>query len=183
MDNNSNQPEVERSDRGTDGLHLLRRIDLKTYKKEEVEALWNRLKTQEYAFDDSTKGRGDIFVAGLIAPMTEHFEFGKDGYVLVANIQEKVNANIHFAVWNKTPISKIVQAGRELIDYLFIEYKLNRVSAFVPSFNDQTIRLATLLGFKYEGEVRGAFLTRDRYYGILIYGLLHSEYLRKEVIN
>jgi len=183
MDEHTNTLEKQRSDRGADGLHLLKRIDLKTYTKEEVEALWGRLKTQEYAFDDSTKNRPGLWVAGLAAPMTEHFEFGQDGYVQVANIQEKVSANIHFAVWNKTPISKIVQAGRELITYLFTEYKLNRVSAFISSFNDQTIRLATLLGFKYEGEVRGAFLTRERYYGILIYGLLHSEYLRKEVIN
>lgn len=183
MDERTDTPKVERGDRSTDGLHLLKRIDLKAYTKEEVEALWNRLKTQEYAFDDTTRNRPDLWVAGLVAPMTEHFEFGESGYASVVNIQEKVNANIHFAVWDKIPISKIVQAGRELIHYLFAEYKLNRVSAFVPSFNEQTIRLATLLGFKYEGEVRGAFLTGERYYGILIYGLLHSEYLRKEVIN
>ncbi len=70
MDNNSNKSEVERSDRGANDLRLLRWIDPKAITKEEVEKLWNNLKSQDYTFDDTTRGRGDICVAGMIAPQT-----------------------------------------------------------------------------------------------------------------
>ncbi|KKN34356.1 hypothetical protein LCGC14_0794470 [marine sediment metagenome] len=183
MDNGGNQPEVERGDRSTDGLHLLKWIDPKAITKEEVEKLWNNLKSQDYAFDDTTRDRGDIFVASMIAPQSMHFALGKDGHVSVQNIVPKVNANISLVTWNKVPISEIVEAGRELIKYLFDEYKLNRVSTFIPIFNEQAIRLVTLLGFKYEGEIRGIFLTGGKYYNTLIYGLLRSEYLRGEVTH
>ncbi len=183
MDNDSHQPEEQRSNRGANGLHLLRWIDPKTITKEEVEKLWGNLKSQDYTFDDVTRGRGDIFVAGMVAPQTEHFAFGEDGHVSVQNIVPKVNANIRLVTWNKVPISKTVEAGRELIKYLFNEYELNRVSAFIPTFSDQAIRLVTLLGFKYEGEVRGSFLTGGKYYGTTIYGLLRSEYFKKEVTH
>lgn len=183
MDNDSNQPEEQRSNSSVDGLHLLRWIDPKTITKEEVEKLWNNLKSQDYAFDDMTRGRGDIFVASMISPQSMHFTLGKSGHVSVQNIVPKVNANIRLITWNKIPISEIVEAGRELIKYLFDEYKLNRVSAFIPIFSDQAIRLVTLLGFKYEGEVRGSFLTGGKYYSTTIYGLLRSEYLRGEVTH
>jgi hypothetical protein len=161
----------------------LRWIDPRTLTKEGAEELWERLKSQDYAFDDTTRGRGDIFIASMVAPRAMHFAFGEDGHASAQNIVPKVSADIHFTVWNKVPISKIVEAGRELIKYLFDEYELNRISAFIPIFNEQSIRLATLLGFKYEGEVRGSFLTKGKYYSSVIYGLLRSEYLKREVIH
>lgn len=183
MDNDGNKSEVERSDRSVDDLHTLKRIDLKTYTKEEVELLWSRLKTQDYAFDDITRGRGDIFVVSMAAPQAIHFTFGEDGYVSVHNITPRVNANVRLITWNKIPIARVVEMGRELVKYLFDEYELNRVSAFIPTFNEQAIRVVTLLGFKYEGEVRGIFLTGGKYYSTLVYGLLRSEHFKKEVTH
>ncbi len=183
MDNDGNQPEVERSNSSANGLHLLKWIDPRAVTKEEVELLWSRLKTQDYAFDDITRGRGDIFVAGMAAPQAMHFAFGEDGYASVHNITPKVNANVRLITWNKVPIARVVEMGRELIKHLFDEYKLNRVSTFIPTFNEQGIRVATLLGFKYEGEVRANYLTGGKYYSTLIYGLLRSEHFRKEVTH
>lgn len=145
--------------------------------------LWQRMSTQDYIFDDLTRGNQNYFLQSLFDPGSEHFELGDDGIATANFIVPKVNANIHFAVWGAVPVQTVMAAGKELLAYLFHKYELNRITAICPVSNKNAIRFATLLRFKYEGELRKAFLSYGTYYNTALYGLLREEFVRSEVVQ
>lgn len=173
----------ERSSGGTDAVNLLKRIPLTKEYAPRIEWLWEHLKTCDYAFDDLTRGNSQFWVNKLTMPGSEHYEFGDDGYIMADGIIPLINANIHFALWNKVPMERVVAAGRELLSHLFEEYNLNRITAMVPVNNQPANRLSVLLKFRYEGELRKAFLFHKVYYNVSLYGLLREEFQRKEQVN
>src|SRR6266478_883717 len=71
-----------------------------------------------------------------------------------------------------------------LFNDLFTRYELNRLTAYIPAFNKQAIRMATIIGFRFEGELRRAFLSHGKYHNLQLYGLLQSEFCKRgEVRN
>ena len=181
MDDNGSNTEVQRSNSGGSDLHYLTRIDPLNYSREQVERLWTDLHKFPWAFSDTTRNRGDIFATSLFMPNTEHYKFGEDGYLAVHSIEHQGNATIHWAVWNKVSAHQILGAAKELLTHLFRTHKLERVTAAVPVYNKQAIRFNTLLGFKYEGEIRRGVLMDGKYHNVTIYGLLRKEFYAKEV--
>jgi hypothetical protein len=182
MDNFQDVVKVQSSERQSYPFHYLRRITPE-WKPERIQWLWEKLQTQEYAFDDPGRGRGDFFLARLFDPNTISFEFGEDGMVFATEIIRKVNAVIHFAVWGEVDQRDLILTARELLSFLFQEYGLVRVTGMIPSFNKATIRLATICGFKYEGEMRKAFLKNGTYHNLHIYGILRDEFMKREVLH
>jgi RimJ/RimL family protein N-acetyltransferase len=70
--------------------------------------------------------------------------------------------------------------GREVLEYI-IEYafdkmNLHRLEAEALEFNEISISLLEKLGFQPEGRLREAKYHNDKYWDILRYGLLKSEY-------
>ena len=181
MDNGNSVVEVQPSVSERRDLSLLKRIPLTKDYAPRIEWLWDHLKRCDYAFDDFSRGSSQVWMNKLVRPNSEHYEFGDDGYCMVDEIVPSLNANVHFAVWGKERVPEILSAGKELFDYLFTEYKLNRITAMVPVNNRQACRLAILMRFKFEGEIRKIFLFHGRYYNLTIYGLLRDEYYKKEV--
>lgn len=186
MDNDNHVDEVQSSERehsDLGSLKYLKRIPLVDSYKSRIEWLWEHLKTQDYAFDDFIRGNHLAWLALLFDPTSEHYEFGDEGYLVVRSIIPKLDAHIHFAVWGKRPLGDIIAAGKEIMTDVFQRHHLNRITAMVPVNNKQATRFATLMGFKYEGELRKAFLWHGQYYNVALYGLLHDEFFKKEVIN
>lgn len=142
--------------------------------------LWNKIKTQDYAFDDTTKDNHQIFLQQLFAPNTEAYEYGDAGFLLITGITPPVSALIHFVSWEDIEPAEILEVKRAVLNRLFTELKLMRVTAAIPSFNKQAIRLAMITGFRYEGELRKAFLSNGTYYNLHLYGLLRDEFARRE---
>jgi RimJ/RimL family protein N-acetyltransferase len=169
MDENTSILEVQRSGSEYNDLHLLKRIPLTKEYAPRIEWLWNKLKEQDYAFDDLTRGNSKFWMSKLVRPDTEHYEFNDDGYCVADGIIPGLNANVHFAVWGKPAINAIIAAGKELLNHLYSEYKLNRVTALCPTNHPTATRFATMLRFRYEGELRGAFLFHGKYYNVSIY--------------
>jgi len=180
MDNNTAVSEVQRVSSQRGDLRLLRRVnhlDASDANKRRIEWLWKQLQTQDYWFDDFTRGKPELFIATLFAPDTEHYEVGDDGYACVTQIRPECEAYVHFAVWNvQRDISLTLAAARELLDHLFATYQLNRITATMPVFNQKAIKFATLLGFKYEGDVRKVVRKNGVFYNLCVYGLLRDEY-------
>jgi RimJ/RimL family protein N-acetyltransferase len=69
-----------------------------------------------------------------------------------------------------------VEMCKELLGYLYDKHNLRRTTGLIPSFNRGARKLAVLLGYKFEGEFREAFLYKGEYHGIQIYGLLRTEF-------
>jgi len=67
-----------------------------------------------------------------------------------------------------------------LLDYVFYEMNLHRVSLKVFSFNDRAIRLYTKIGFQQEGSSRQCLFRDGQWHDIILMGLLQNEYFEKQ---
>ena len=155
-------------------------IDTSTFTGDQAEQLWRNIMREDYSFDDLTRDRPDLFLTSLLMPNSQHFLIGDDGYACATGIQHHVNAMLHFAMWRPIRPQEIRAAGRELINYLFETHRLHRITGLIPELNRSANRLAMLLHFKFEGQMRGMFLSHGKYTNLTIYGLLRTEFNRRE---
>jgi RimJ/RimL family protein N-acetyltransferase len=180
MDNDAVGVEVLGSEREGKGFRYLVPIEVASVTGDEIALLWQKLSTQDYSFDDNSRGRGELFVVGLTEPNSLHFRIQDSGYIQVRNAYQGSDASIHFALWDRNfPFSQAKEAGVEVLTHLFNEVKVNRVSGYIPVYNALAKRFATLLGFKFEGELRRSILYKGEYHNISIYGLLKEEFTRR----
>lgn len=68
------------------------------------------------------------------------------------------------------------EATSELINYLFSNYDLHRIQAFVWSGNEASRALALKLGFTHEGTARQARFKNGKFIDILNFGLSKNEW-------
>jgi hypothetical protein len=181
MDDNPNVSQMRSSDSTLSPVRSLTRIIALEWPPARLEWIWNMIQTQDYAFDDLSKGNAQVFLGPLFNDMNEWYEIGDDGIVMINGIVPKCQAFIHFALWGDIDIRELFPLQRELFNDLFQRHELNRLTAFIPAFNKQAIRFATLTGFKYEGELRKVFLKHGTYHNTHFYGLLRSEFYLREV--
>lgn len=167
------------------GLSLLAPINMATLGAEGMNALWQKVKTQDYAFDDFSRDKAVLFAASLAAVGSLHFELGKgQGYAVVRNLAASDNADLHYCVWDpKMSFKMILNAGGELVNFLFVQAKVHRVTASVPVYNENAARFATLLGFKFEGLIRQAVRYHNEYFDVKIFGLLRKDWETKYAIR
>ncbi|PAV29712.1 hypothetical protein CIL05_10090 [Virgibacillus profundi] len=64
-----------------------------------------------------------------------------------------------------------------LLDYVFLELNLHRVSLRVFSLNEKAIHLNSKLGFKQEGAIRQSLYRNGEWHDIIHMGILKEEYL------
>jgi hypothetical protein len=142
-----------------------------------------KLMTQDYAFDDLAKNNPQVFLGQLFDPMSEWYECGDDGLASFNGIIPRLSAFFHFVIWGDLGVRELFPLQRALFDDMFKRHQLNRLTAFIPAFNKQAIRMATISGFRYEGEMRKAFLKHGVYHNVHFYGLLREEFYKREVRN
>ncbi len=68
------------------------------------------------------------------------------------------------------------EAMKSLIDFAFNRMNLHRLEAEVIEFNKPSLKLMKTLGFKKEGTLREAKYFNGKYWNILRFGLLKSEW-------
>lgn len=178
MDSETNLSEVSSNERKLQNFHLLTPFDPGTGEVD-LNLLYEKVHTQRYAFDDASwRAPAQAFVQALMTPNSMNFYNPDLGWCLVRDLGEYTNPDIHFVVWNKAAkISEIKQAGREVISWIFANFKCNRITAMIPEFNDGAKRFATILRFQYEGSMKGATLYEGKWRNVEIYGLLRNTYL------
>ncbi len=151
-------------------------LDMKTMTGEDSTRLWDHVKSQDICFDDLTRGRGDYFAQRLIAANTLAFEYPEGVLALVENIVPKLQADVHFFIWNAIPESDLARLGRELCGEIMHKFELNRMSTYIPAMNKLGCRIATRVGFKFEGNMRQLFLYKKVYHDVFVYGLVKHEF-------
>lgn len=167
------------------GLTLVTPINTMALSEEDVELWWQFAQTQEYMFTDFERGNREGWIARFRNMRHLHFDIGGDGYCIVLNAWCTDAPEIHFCMWNpKRPFALTLRACNEVLNFLFSEMKAQRVGTFIPDTHKQALKLATLLGFKFEGCIRQAYLFFNRRYDMHAYGLLASEWkARAERLN
>jgi hypothetical protein len=181
MDEQSYVPQVRSGDSTPGPIRTLTRIVPQTWPEDRLQWIWNRLQTLDYIFDDVSSLLGHhAFLVPLFAKDSEWYEIGDSGLACVTNIVPRVNATFHYAVWDDVDPKVLFTLQRGLFDDLFTRWLLNRITGYIPAINRQAVRMATLAGFRYEGELRKAFLKNEVYHNLFIYGLLKDEFYKRE---
>lgn len=156
----------------------LKQIDPTRETPEFLKWLWDRIVTQEYAFDDYSMGRIDVFLGILGEPNAEFFLYRDKALFMYRGIYPRQSCTVHMITWDKPSVQELVSAAQFLVDRAFEVYKLHRLSCHIPTYNKEAQRLITILHFKFEGQVRQDVLFKGRYYDSVLYGLLKSEHER-----
>jgi hypothetical protein len=182
MDNN---PNVSQSGHGVDehsSVRTLTKIIPSEWPPKRLQWLWNQLVTVDYALDDFARVIGpQAFLGQLFDPKSEWYEIGDNGVVAITGIIPQCNALVHFATWGDIDVRELFPLQKQLFNDLFTTFELHRLSAYIPAFNKEAIRMATLVGFRYEGEIRQVFLRNKIFHNLQLYGMLRSEFYRREV--
>lgn len=63
-----------------------------------------------------------------------------------------------------------------VLKYYFRELRYQKVTIYIYSFNERSIKLHESLGFKFEGRIRRAVYTNGNYYDEIIYGMTFEEF-------
>lgn len=182
MDNVTDLLEVHATQRQpyVGGNLKVKLLDVKNMQGPELETLWKKVSTQDYAFDDNTRGDPQAFVLNLVAPASHHFLVNDAAWVVLRNVWKDSDANIHFAVWDRNfSFKDIVEAGRQILEWGFKEKGVHRVSGYIPKFNKLAERFASQMGFKYEGTLRKTLKWHEEFHDVDIYGLLEKEFERR----
>jgi len=157
----------------------LETLDPVTISIEEANRLWDRVRHQEICFDDFTRDNADLFAQKLVLPTTAGFLYKDAVLVLMEQIIPKLNAYMHFFLFDTTVAdNELATVGRHIARDTIDMYQLHRITATPPSFNKRAVRIATRVGFRYEGLMKGAFLYKGHYHDLEIRGLL-AEDLRR----
>lgn len=181
MDNVHDITEVQPTQHQLGASNLVvKKLDPKTMTGDEMKALWMKVSTQDYAFDDDSRGSVQSFVLNLVAPASHHFLLNESGYAIVRNVYPGSDANIHLILWDRSfPFKSVIEAGRQVLEWLYLEQKINRVTGYIPKFNPLAERFAKIMGFKYEGTMRKAIKFKGEFQDVDIYGLLAKEFERR----
>jgi RimJ/RimL family protein N-acetyltransferase len=90
------------------------------------------------------------------------------------------SANIHFIVWDRNySLAVDKEPAYELVDWLFYEVGVHRISGPIPDYNRLAPRFAYSMGMKYEGELQEAILWHGKYYNVKMFGLLEPWYAKR----
>lgn len=63
-----------------------------------------------------------------------------------------------------------------ILRYYFRELRYQKVTVYIYSFNERSMKLHESLGFKHEGRIRRAIYTNGNYYDEVIYGMTFEEF-------
>lgn len=167
------------------GFVKLTPFNPQTMTEQQVQWLWENMKTQDYAFDDFHRGSAELFAQSLFDRGSIFFLVDTDrGFVVVRNLYGSDNAELHYVVWDRTmTFREIVQCGYEIVNFLFKHLKVARITAPVPDYNKNAAKFTTLLGFKFEGCLRDAILYHERHYAINLYGFIRTDWLTSTRYN
>lgn len=90
-------------------------------------------------------------------------------------------AEIGYKIYDENNRRKgyMTAAFRHTLGYGFSEMNLNRIEAYVASYNTPSLKLLERCGFQYEGTLQQHYKVNDRHEDSELYALLHEDYSPK----
>jgi len=165
------------------GRIINRSVWLMDYSVENLRKLWEQSKEHRILFSDDVNGdfhkfcsifmsqdrsSGNLYSNGLIWVVDDFV-----GILFMSQIRGD-EALLHFSFFDGRLRYDI---SRRMIDYIFSEYRFNRLNAeIVPFASKRVFSFIERLGFKREGKKRKALLYKDERFDLILYGLLREEF-------
>ncbi len=148
--------------------------------KKKIAELWQLSSQHEVLFSDHTDGKVEPFLDVLFHPRSIWYEFFRldseepVGVAYVSRVIPYYDADAHVSFWDG------IASGRQpvvwqMMDHVFEEFRLQRMSAAIPVYQSGTIRFVKKLGFKEEGEKREAVVRNGEWFSQALFGITRSE--------
>lgn len=161
------------------GLNWVKPINRDKIEMWEFEQLWERVRSADYAFEDTTRNSKERFAASMIEANTYNFELPEKAFIQLANCFPLSNAVIHFVTYQSVHVGQLIDAASEVFGFAFDKVGVHRLTAYIPDFNGKAKRLAPLMRMKFEGQMRKSFLYESKWYDIEIFGLLDVDWQKR----
>jgi len=147
---------------------------------DKVSALWDMLCRHKTLFSDLTRGDVGNYVRLLIQPHTYWLEICDEndlvGIIYFDSFDEVVDIRGHMVFFDRKPAEK-VELCRLVVQYMFENFAINRITVPVPALYHATARLMKKLGLTHEGTMRDKMLIGGRWHDVLIFGITRREVL------
>jgi hypothetical protein len=147
---------------------------------DELVDLWQKVSTQQHMFSDFERGNFEGWLMRTRDMRHLHLSLNGIGYAILLNAWCCDTPELYFCLWRTSTtteeVRQVVRMGNEILRFAFDHLKANRVGAFISELQESTIKLAVMMGFKYEGLLRKAFRFFDKSYDVAAYGLLKEEW-------
>ncbi|CAB4830105.1 unannotated protein [freshwater metagenome] len=142
--------------------------------------LWETMQGYKTLFSDLTRGKLENFVDVVLLPDSFWVEVVEKeteqiiGIMYVTDLRLVIDASVHLVFFDRKPVEKSMIC-RFAIEWMFKNFPLQRLTAYVPSIYWMTIKLAKNIGFVEEGRRRQALLIGNRWVDQMIFGILRRE--------
>jgi hypothetical protein len=163
------------------GLTLVTPLNTPLMDPQDLVEIWNHVSTQEYEFNDFERGNAQGFIVRLLDMRHLHIIIGKmQGYCILLNAWCGDSPELHFCIWDQEMSrTEVLRAAGQVMKFVFSQLNAVRVTAFIPVFNPEAAKLATILGFRFEGELRKGVLWQGKHHNVSIYGLLKEDWNKR----
>jgi len=160
---------------------VVRSVRLARLSVERMAFLWEKLKNFDTLFNDFVKDDYAAFVNHFVmqvngqpVPTGLLWDVDDVGIFFLSDIIAHQSATAHFVFWDRR------FRGREelcvgMLNYVFENYKFQRIKVEVPLYAHHTMDAVERLGFVLEGRLRRAILYHDKWFDMNIYSVLPTD--------
>lgn len=149
-------------------------VKLAAFSKEKLYDLYFKLKPFEGIFTDEDVKNPEVFLENFLARDSVTLEL-EGGFILLKHIQTGLKAEFHAVFWDKH-LSSRKDCLRQCVLWAFVTFRLERLETYVAEYACAVRRfLEERLGFRHEGCMRNAVLSRGHLINVHIYSILRGE--------
>lgn len=149
-----------------------------TLTEEKVVMLWGLFQRHRTLFSDFTRNDPSNFLHAMLASNSIWMEIWEHdviiGLVWFGEMHNIVDCQVHLVFFDRRPMEKL-QLCAKIMEWMFNNFPLHRITATLPSIYRQTIKLLVRLGFTMEGCKREALLMGGNWIDQAIYGITREE--------
>jgi Acetyltransferase (GNAT) domain len=148
---------------------------------EKIRWLWDEMNKYKSLFSSLTIGDINNFAAVFAQPDSIWFDVQDEhgntvGILSMTDLKRVIDCEVHMMFFDRKPHEK-VHLCKLLIEYVFEQFPLRRMTATIPSIYYSTVRLVQKIGFHEEGRKAQSQLIGNRWVDEVIFGLLRQEVL------
>jgi hypothetical protein len=137
--------------------------------------LWGKLSQYDQLFSDESRGDLQGYVAHMSSPTAVIFETYQ-GVLVLDCLKVGRSAEAHLSFWDKK-LSVRKPLVSQMLGWAFDVYNLHRIAVMLPVYAKAVkFFVRDKLGFRKEGVMRDAMLSRGKWIDVEIYALLKEEF-------
>ena len=145
---------------------------------EKLNSMWEMLQRYKSLFSDHNRGDKEGWVNYITSPDTYWLEVCEDGIpvgmIYFEGFDKGTELLGHMVYYDRKPAEKL-EVTRAILQFMFENFPIQRVSVEIPHMYYATDRLLGRLGFRKEGRKRQAVLLGGSWKDTILYGLLRSD--------